>query len=483
MPVDTRHWLYDERSDQWRRCRDVVSGGDAVKARGTAYLPILSGQTEEEYSAYRSRALFYNAAARTVQGLCGAVFRRDPVIDMPAALAYFVEDATLSDVSLAGLVKQLLQEILAVGRAGILVDLPSGQTSDPRPYMALYSAESIVNWRTERIAGNTVVTMVVLREEHCSVDPKDRFRVERFDQYRVLELAGEDGVAPAYRQSVWRGRTPDAVQFELVEETVPTRLGAAMDFIPFVFVGATSTDACPEKPPILDLADVNLSHYRSSADLEHGRHFTALPTPWVAGFDIKEELRIGSGTAWVTSNPDAKAGILEFTGQGLGALETALEEKERKMAALGARMLEDQKRAAEAAETLRIRQSGESGVLQSIAQTVGSAISMACRWAAEWANVAGECSVQLNTRFVDGQLEPQQVEALMALWQGGGISRETLYHNLERAEITRPGVGYDEELALIEAEAPDIGLGENGDNREREGAAGPGGQVRPADQA
>ncbi len=42
---------------------------------------------------------------------------------------------------------------------------------------------------------------------------------------------------------------------------------------------------------------LNLDHYRLDADYKHGVHFTALPTAWVAGFEKKEELTIGSRTA------------------------------------------------------------------------------------------------------------------------------------------------------------------------------------------
>src|SRR5206468_661127 len=134
-------------------------------------------------------------------------------------------------------------------------------------------------------------------------------------------------------------------------------------FIPFTFVGATSLSPNVDKPPLLDLVEVNLSHYRSSADLEHGRHYTALPTPWVSGMRPDSNLRIGAGVAWVLEDPTAKAGMLEFTGQGLQALEKALESKEKQMAVLGARLLEMQPRLQETAEAVRLRHNGDAATL------------------------------------------------------------------------------------------------------------------------
>jgi len=76
------------------------------------------------------------------------------------------------------------------------------------------------------------------------------------------------------------------------------------------------------------------------ADYKHGLHFAALSTAWVTGFDKASPLRIGSSAAWVSDIPGATAGFLEFTGAGLAYIERAMERVERRMALLGARMLE-----------------------------------------------------------------------------------------------------------------------------------------------
>jgi hypothetical protein len=54
----------------------VLAGKDAVKSAGKKYLPPLDSQTEEEFLAYRKRASFFNAAARSAEGFVGLIFRR-----------------------------------------------------------------------------------------------------------------------------------------------------------------------------------------------------------------------------------------------------------------------------------------------------------------------------------------------------------------------------------------------------------------------
>ena len=80
MPVDTPSLEYEAALPRWQRCRDCFEGSDAIKARATDYLPALEGHqgSSEKYDAYLTRAVFYNATARTVAGLLGSVFRATP---------------------------------------------------------------------------------------------------------------------------------------------------------------------------------------------------------------------------------------------------------------------------------------------------------------------------------------------------------------------------------------------------------------------
>ena len=66
MPVNSTHPEYNASLAAWSRARDVLAGEDAVKAAGTKYLPRLDAQSDEEYEAYKTRASFFGATARTV---------------------------------------------------------------------------------------------------------------------------------------------------------------------------------------------------------------------------------------------------------------------------------------------------------------------------------------------------------------------------------------------------------------------------------
>jgi hypothetical protein len=82
MAVGGTHRDYEASAPQWARARDVLSGEDAVKAAGEKYLPRLDSQSEEEYSAYKARASFFGATARTLEEYLDLIFRRAPVTSL-----------------------------------------------------------------------------------------------------------------------------------------------------------------------------------------------------------------------------------------------------------------------------------------------------------------------------------------------------------------------------------------------------------------
>jgi hypothetical protein len=453
MSITFIHPDYQASAALWQGCRDVIAGSDTVKAAGTTYLPKLPDQEPAEYQAYKDRALFYNAAARTVDGLVGAIFRKPIQIEVPGLIEPFLKDITLKDEPLDSFSKNLLHEIMTVGRVGILVDMPPENSPDHRPYLTTYSAEQIRNWRTVKVDDLTLLSLVVLYEETWEASEKDKFELELKGQYRVLELSME---CPrrVYQQTIWRKvKTAGKEEWVTGDPVIPIIRGDSWDFIPFVFLGPRSLSPNVERSPIADLVDVNISHYRSSADLEHGTHFTALPFVSITGWDSQgKNIDVGSSKALVISNENAKVNYVEFTGKGLETLEKALEKKEAKMAALGARLLEQQRATPEAAETVKLRHSGENSILQSIAQTGSMGLTMAVKWMADWAGAnPDDVAIALNTDLMDVELSPQEVTALMALWQSNAISKQTLYSNLQKGELTRPGVDYETEEAQIKA--------------------------------
>jgi hypothetical protein len=459
MPVNTPHKSYKANIKKWTRARDCFEGSDAVKDRGADYLPLLDTHNtgdDQGYEAYKTRALFYNATGRTVEGLAGFIFQKDPEWDIPKKFEDHLKDVTMDGVDATTFALRLAREILLTGRVGLLLDMQKeGGEESPRPYWIIYDAEDIISWRVERREGDpAVVTRIVLRETDEDPDPNDEFEFEEVEQYRVLEL-NKQGV---YQQTVWRKESKSADKWSRHGDVViPERRGEPLSFIPFVFGSPTSLEATIEKGPLYDMIEVNLSHYRTMADLEHGRHFTALPTPWFSGARPSDEtLTLGSGVAWELDQ-GGSAGMLEFTGAGLSALVTAEQDKRKMMAVLGARMLEEQPSTQETATAFMGRHTGEGASLRTIGGVIERMLNRVLRWHVWWLSTEAKpedvkASVELNREFFMLRLNPQEVQAQLGLLQAEAISYMTFYHNLSAGGWTRADTNAEEEREQIQKE-------------------------------
>jgi len=460
--VVTQHQSYETLAPKWRRCRDCVSGSDAVKNAGSRYLPLLDSHKDkpDKYAAYKQRALFYNATGRTVDGLAGGIFQKAPSIETASKIQEHVKDITLTGEPLDMFALKVTKEYLITGRYGILVDMASDEAVEKRPYWVGYQAEDIVNWRFKRMGGDQELNLVVLREEIQELDPNDEFAAKPVIQYRVLRLSDE-GV---YTQQIY---TEDKVApgdmsgnktYVPGEILTPLRRGVPLNFIPFALPWAVTS------PPILDLVDVNLSHYRGSADLKHGLHFTALPTPWVSGAvgDGSKPLTIGSGTAWVLEK-DGSAGMVEFTGKGLAAIRTDLQDMQRIMATLGARLLEEAPRYTETATAVSMRHAGDYATLRTLAQIVEQQISWALKVHEWWVGTETlvtqiKSKIELNKIFYDQTITADELRALLLALQSNSISYKTFYMRLSNAGWMREGIDSDEELQDIEDQPEMVGV-------------------------
>lgn len=434
MPINTRHPSFDAIQDDLRTVRDVIAGEKAVKSAGERYLPKLGGQDDKEYEAYKKRAAFYGACPRTLEALAGAVCRKPPVLHGPEDFTKkYTQDITGTGTTLASFVGEMVRETLSTGMEGILVE-----HNGTRPFLSGYCAENVINILPDGT--------VVLSESKMVPDPKDAYILTAQVSYR--EILSKDG---AWWSRVWE---PDANgKYEAPgDETRLEFRKTPLPVIPFALAALPSI-------PMLPLAQANISHYLTSADLENGLHWGGIFTPWIASSidpnnpGMSGGFRVGSSSAWLLP-PGSTVGMLEVSGNALAALESRLKGKEELMAALGARLLMATKKTAETAETARINAGGEGATLSLVVDALESALTKALKILALWDGVANtdEIRIELNRDFIDTALTPEEIAAYLATYQAGGMSLDSFLALLISGETLPAGRTVEEEKALIEAD-------------------------------
>jgi hypothetical protein len=481
--ADTKSTFYKKFMPKWAKIEAVSGGEDAMKEAGDLYVPKLTGQTPQEYSKYLARGSFYNAFSRTVIGLTGAILRKEPQIKTVPKIDEILPHVTPTGESIQEVIRMVTQGVVEFGYWGILVDMPSlapdAVTSAGNPYFALYAPGTIFNFRLRQVGSEQKVVLLCLAEVTYEPDADNPLEMIEQSKVRILSLDDSTGVDKLLVQVFREDRQGKEIKWiQEGEDIYPIIRGKNLDYIPFVFFGAVSNNPIPTVPPLMDLVNVNIKHWQVSVDFFHGLHYCAIPTPWAVGFPKDSNLYVGGQKAWISEDANAKCGYLEFTGQGLAAVSGSLTKLESQMAVLGARMLEEQKKAAEAADTVRMRYSGDNATLASIVTSVEQGIMKAIDYLAKWLAIEAQCELKLNREFVSEKLSAQDITALVGAWQASSISLDTFLYQLQVGEILPADRTIDAEKKLIKKEidemtpSPDTGFIPGGTGIPPQGANG-----------
>jgi hypothetical protein len=454
----------------WQLLRDAYEGERAIKQQAAVYLPQSSGMDDDQYELYLENATYYNMTARTVGALVGTIFKRNPVIsNLPDKFDDLVKAITKDNESLRTFSMRVAKEVIHMGRYGVLVDRPGAGMG--KPYLVGYVTEAILDWTVEAGEdGRNRLTEVVLME----IDEIDRVQEQprKFvPLFRVLRLV--NGV---YQQHIYRsddkGRIPD-IYATSSEILTPTDRGSPLDFIPFMFFGSESNLPRYERSPIIDIARLNVSHYRSYAHLEHGRYYTGLPVFYIskANNEGAGEYTIGPSTVWEVASGE-KAGLLEFNGNGLKFLENALSSKEAQAASLGGRLIGvDTRSVSESDNQVSMKNRNEQALLLNICIGMDEGMTKVLQWWARWqdtpADQVRQIEITFNKEFLLKEVAAREFRAIHAMHKDGLLPVEVFHDYLLRAEVIPDWMTVDDFKKLLDnmdsfPNNPDVDAKKNG---------------------
>lgn len=457
----------------WVECRDAVDGATTVKSKGVTYLPMPSGfngssKPQTMYDAYKMRAQFPDMVAPTILGMLGIIHQSEAQIEgleEGTALADMWETATPDGLTLEALHRKITTEILTTGRVVLLADLPP--EGGDLPWIALYKAESLINWSESR-------NFFVLEEDYrvrngYSWDAKKRYRVlQLVDDVYQVEVLDEDG-KPLAIDDADRLAQQDVTEGIATSVVVPqVRGGNTLPEIPLVVAGSRDLSLAPDQIPLIGVVRSAYAIYRLDADYRHQLFMSGQETLFYIGLakeDVPEYVGAGVGIA-IPEGGDAK--YVGPSGSGIDAHKTAIEDERSNAAEAGSRMFAvGDKKAAESGEALRIRARAGSATLVSVAQTSAAALETVLRYCAFLVGEDPELIVvKPNLDFLENDMTADEANKMVELWMNKVISYETLYGNLQRGRIASEERTAEEEQELVaEEEAasmPDTGVGELG---------------------
>jgi hypothetical protein len=325
---------------------------------------------------------------------------------------------------------------MTFGHSAILVDYPAAmgamnlaeeRAQGRRPYFVHVDAPQIWGWRKEPITNR----LLQVRIHDYDVRPLNEFGEEQVEEMRVIY--------PGRYDLYTLGQ--DVVEFT-------ESGGYSLDEIPFVPIYSNRRGLLMSQPPLLDIANLNITHYQRQADLIHALHIAAMPTLVLEGWDDTT----GSATMGVNyaiaMQPGNKAYYVQSDASSFDTQMAELQALEGQMSTLGVTKLFGQKFVAESAEAKRIDQAQSNSVLSIISQELESALNQAFSFAAQYVGMEPP-EITIDRDFDYYRLIGQDVSVLAQLNQMGKITDAMLLEILRRGEILPDNVKIEEELEAI----------------------------------
>ncbi|WP_272685645.1 DUF4055 domain-containing protein [Providencia sp. PROV130] len=429
--VDFTRPEYKAAAPQWKLVRDVCRGGEDINT----YLPELVEQDDarkkKRNKDYQDRAVFYPITGNTRNGMIGMAFKKDPLVAVIEKLSCLKDDADGAGSSIYQLAQSSLESVLEVGRHGLYVDYNS---DSKLPYIFQYRAEDIINWRTARINGRTMLTLVVLRE---TVEEEDGFGFKDAVQYRVLAIEDGHFICRVYRKAAGQS------VFQIDSEYIPERAGnGAWEEIPFTFIGAQNNDHTIDEAPLLGLAKINLGHYRNSADYEDSVFFCGQVQPYITGLDVewrdyleKNGMLVGSRSPFLLPK-NSTCGYIQAQPNMLA--KEAMDSKRDYMVALGAQLVSADSKVKTVIQSVG-EQNAQTSILSICCSNVSDAFSKALMWCAEYLGLdTTDISFEINKDLVNHIADSAMIREIVSAWQSGATRKSDLVRSLQKYDVIDP---------------------------------------------
>lgn len=437
----TTSFEWDSMIETWSMIDTLLGGTKAMRAAGSLFLPPHSAETDFNYQERLMTNVLFNAMELTLDHFVGRPFS-DPVRlnnDVPEDIVEHVRNVDLQGNDITSFCREWFREGVAKGFAHVMVDMPSlsmeelefrTQADDiaegRRPFWVMIKPENMIFAEsqifTDPVSGEPreMYTHVRLRE---NIIVREGFAQIVKERIRVLE----PGFFQVFEKRKVRNRKPEWV---VVESGM-----TGIDFIPIITYYSNRDSFLLSKPPLEDLAHLNIRHWQSTSDQINILTVVRFPMLAVAGAtDSGGEMAIGPRQLLATKDPNGRFYYVEHKGESIAAGKEELESLEESMEAYGATFLKRQP--GNETATGRALDSAEAiSPLQDMTLRFIDLVNNALDLHAFWLNKPEGGTVTITTDFGPEEVTSEDAKLLIELRKGRDISRIAFIKEAQRRGI------------------------------------------------
>ena len=432
----------------WEIMKAVTEGTEYLRENSEAFLPL---EPREDYTAYMSRvnrAVFSPFTQRLIRAATGLILRKPITLTGdPYWTENFKADVDGCGSDLDEYARRILMCSLTYGQRHILVDYPAPggavslaeeRSQNRRPYWIEVDPTNLLGWRLDRESnyGNLIQARIAEK----AVLPNGDFGEKVYDQVTVIEPG-------SYR--VFRKKDEIDAMFDVDDNSYmgefstgttgeDYKLAESGSFslgeIPLVTIYSGKTENLVSKPPLLDIAYLNLAHFQRQADLIHSLHVASQPMLVMEGYDDQtKDLAISVNYAMATQ-PGNKIYYVEPASSAFDAQSAEIKELQMQMATLGISTLSQQKFVAESADARRLDRVDTNSMLAMVSMELEQKLQKCFNFSAEYVGIEPP-EVKISRDFDIERLIGQDITALTSLFDQQVIDREEFRDILVQGEV------------------------------------------------
>jgi hypothetical protein len=431
----------------WEIMKAVTYGTDYLRENSQAFLPL---EPREDYDAYLSRvnrAVFSPYTQRLIRAATGLILRKPiTVLGDPYWTDVFVKDVDGCGSDLDEYARRSLICALTYGHSNTLVDFPAPKGArnlaeerqqNRRPYWIEIDPSKIHGWRLDREVNYGKLIQVRISEQAVVADGE--FGEKVYDQIRVIEpgkyriYRKKESTKDMYTQSnTYAGsfESPANEQDYEIVESGDFSLGE----IPLVTVYSGKTDTMTSKPPLLDIAHLNLAHFQRQADLIHSLHVASQPLLVMEGWDDQTKDTAISVNYAMATQPGNKIYYVEPAASAFEAQSAEIQELQLQMATLGISTLSQQKFVAESADARRLDRVDTNSMLSMVSLDLEQKMQKAFNLSADYLGLEPP-EIKISRDFDIDRLIGQDITALTSLFDQQVIDRKEFRDILVEGEV------------------------------------------------
>jgi hypothetical protein len=436
--------LYWAQLQRWVPVADVLGGTEAMRAKADKYLPRLPREDDQCWNTRISRSVLSPFLHRLILAAVGLILRKP--IELEDASDYWLDWSQNVDregTSLQDFAAKVLYSSLAYGHHGLLVDFPASDARTLAEEIALGSAPYLIQvpcfdtigWRQNVQENGGQLQQLRLRE--YTTEDDGRFGSKLIQQIRVLEPG---------RWEVWR-EASKGVGWELYDKGT-----TSLKSIPYAACYSNREGVLVSRPPLAEIAQLNIQHYSLQAQLLHCLAVAAHPLLVLRGWDDQADnlanLSVGNALALP---PEGGVEYVEPASSAFSAQQEELSNLEEQMANLGVTILARQKQAAESGLSKQLDRADSNSMLARLSQELEQTLQMAVDWAAEYSGQEAP-KVIIDRDFDFEPYQGDRITSITNLFTNGILDKETVLRMLQMGEVIPAEFDIEEIMAAAEAE-------------------------------